>query len=177
MKIALIASLSLCLAAGAASATDTRFVADQASATDTRFVADQASVESQLCIKAATGAMSLADVAGVMGVNVDVVDRSLHCNGAPVSKFVGAYQHSESQPSASLIVEGRRLAAGHASPEARLCVIAASGDIAKLKRATRAQGLSVKSFVKYNRCNNQSVGDFVATYGDKEAASRLAKYI
>ena len=165
MKNALLAGLSLCLAAGAVSAGESRFIADQTS------------VESQLCIQAATGAMSLAEVAAVLGVNVDVVDRSLQCNGKPVSEFAGAYQHNESRPSTILTLDGHRLAAGHASPEARLCVIAASGDIARLKRATRAQGMSVKSFVKYNRCNDQSVGDFVAAFGEKDAAVKLAKYI
>lgn len=165
MKKRLLATLSLIVAAGSASATDYQFVGDQSS------------VESQLCIKAATGVMSLDDVAAVVGVNVDVVDRSVQCNGDPISRFVSQYQVVTPQPSVSLQSRGQRLDAGHANPDAKLCVIAASGDLARLKQATRAQGLSVKRFVKYNRCNDLSVTDFVGAYGNPQAATVLAKYI
>ena len=148
-----------------------------ASAKQLQFVVKDTNNESQVCLEAATGILTLKEIAEVAGVSLETLDKQIKCNGQEISKFVSKFNYKTAKENAVITDNNFELTVNHASKDAQLCAIAASGDIAKLKRVVRAQGLSVKRFTQYSSCNNQSVNDFVSQFGSDKAASYLQKYI
>ena len=146
-------------------------------ATGIEFVAEGANSEVQTCIDAASGNKSVLQIAEDKGVSVAALDRQIKCNGVAVSKFAKQFQTISKKEATLTTEKNYALNVTHANKDAQLCAIAASGDIAKLRRVTRAQGLTVKRFVKYNSCNNKSVTDFVNQYGGKKAVKELKEFI
>ena len=153
-------------------------IASQAAATDkVQFVSDNRSIESQACLDAVSGKASLTQLAEKLGVNEQVLDSQVQCNGMAISKFVRQFEKKPNQENITLTENRYALNVKHANSDAQLCAIAASGDMAKLKRVTRAQGLNVKRFVKHNTCNDQPVSEFVRQFGGEQAAIELQKHI
>lgn len=153
------------------------FFSHNATAKQLQFVTKNASNESQLCMEAATGVLSLEEIAEMSGISQKTLDKQIKCNGQDISKFASKFNDKTVKENAVVTENNFALTSGHANKDAQLCVIAASGDLAKLKRAVRAQGMSVKRFAQYSSCNQQSVNDFVRQYGSEQAASQLQKYI
>ena len=153
------------------------FAAGSSWATGVEFVAEGQNIASKVCVDAASGQKSVAQIAKAQGMSVAALDRQVKCNGVAISKFAKQYHKVSTNKNALTTENNYALKASHANRAAQLCVIAAGGDMAKLQRATRAQGLSVKRFVKYSSCNNQSVTDFVNQYGGKSAVKELKESI
>ena len=145
-----------------------------ANAVNIEFGTNYSNQESQLCLDAVTGVKSLETVAKEMGVGLSALDRNLKCNGVSVSQFVKNHKPTQSVQASTITTEDFALKAGHASGMAKLCVIAATGDIHKLYRASKMQGITAKQFIKQGQCNNLSVVDFVNKYGGQQSAKVIA---
>ncbi len=137
------------------------------------FESSKADQTSQFCINAVTGKQSLSEVAEIVGLEEASLDRNIKCNGVGINTFVNKYAPKNVLKKATVTKNNFALAAEHNSENAQLCVIAATGDIDKLERLIRSEGMNVKYFVKHQKCNSMSVVDFVNKYGSHQAASQL----
>ena len=146
-------------------------------AEEVQFVSDSMSSESQACIDVASGNVSLHQLAENLGVSKQVLDRRIQCNGMAISRFAHQFKQKSSHEKQTLTANNFALDVKHANDNAQLCAIAASGNMAKLQRLTRAQGISVKHFIKHNTCNDRSVSEFVRQFGGEQAAQELQKHI
>ena len=153
------------------------FFLQNANAKQVQFVTKYSNTESQLCLEAATGVLSLNEIAAMAGVSQKTLNKQVKCNGIEIAKFANKFKDKSDKSINIITANNFELMANNANKDAQLCVIAASGDLAKLKRVARFQGSSVKRFTQYSSCNNQSVSDFVNQYGSKKAAAQLQKYI
>jgi len=152
-------------------------VSSSAFSSDIKFVAKSVTEEAQACIDAASGKVTIADLANKMGLSIASLNREVQCNGVTISKFAKQFKAVKSSDNSFKTENNYALNVKHANKDAQLCLIAATGDMAKLKRVTRAQGTNVKRFIKHSSCNNQSVADFVSQYGGEQAALNLRKSI
>lgn len=129
--------------------------------------------ESQLCIDAATGNQTIAQIAEVLGVNEASVDRNITCNGVGISKFAKQYTKKDAQEASITTDKNFALSTKNSNANSQLCVVAASGDFDKFQRVVRSQGMNVKYVVKYHKCNGMSVVNFVNKYGNEDTANLL----
>ena len=135
------------------------------------------SFESQLCLDAATGKRTLDDIAKQLKVDTNALDRTITCNEMGIKKFAKKQAKTLSKSSYVLTAMNKELKAQHSNQDANLCVIAATGNTAKLKSMARLMGTNAKHFVKYSRCNNLPVIDFVSQYGGDQALNQLKSII
>ena len=129
--------------------------------------------ESQLCIDAATGNQTIAQIAKAIGVSEDSIDRNITCNGVGISKFAKQYTEKHITNTSITTEKNFSLSAKNSSENSQLCVVAASGDFDKFQRVVRSQGMNVKYVVKYTKCNGMSVVNFVNKYGSEQTANLL----
>ncbi|WP_286264435.1 hypothetical protein [Thalassotalea atypica] len=133
--------------------------------------------ESQYCLNAVTGNQTIAEIAELVGVAEENIDRKIACNGVGITDFVKQYK-DQPQISHEIITQNQfSLTAANGNSSGQLCVIAASGDLDKLQRVIRSQDMNMKYFIKYNNCNNLSVIDFVKKFGSEQTAVELQNYL
>ncbi|MCW8832854.1 MAG: hypothetical protein OQK09_00510 [Colwellia sp.] len=135
------------------------------------------SFESQLCLDAATGKKSLNDIAKQLNIDTSALDRTISCNDMGITKFAKKQTESLEKSSYVLTETNKELKALHSNQDATLCVIAATGNTAKLSSMARLVGTNTKHFVKYSRCNDLPVLDFVSQYGGEQALKQLKSVI
>lgn len=135
--------------------------------------ADNSSLESQLCLDAVAGNKSLDNIAKQLKINNHALDRTVLCNGIGITKFVKKYANKMNSSSYVITENKNQLKAMNANHDAKLCAIAASGDVTRLKSMSRLNNTNLKHFVKYSSCNNLSVLDFVAQFGGEQALTEL----
>lgn len=130
-------------------------------------------LESQLCLDAATGSQTLENIAQQLKIDTQALDRTILCNGIGITKFAKKYANKIDSSSYVVTETQKQFKIKNSNHDAKLCAIAASGDTARLKRASRLNNTNVKHFVKYSSCNNLSVLEFVAQFGGEQALSEL----
>ncbi len=135
------------------------------------------SAESQLCLDAISGEKSLQQIAKQLKVNTAELDRAISCNGMVISKFVKKHTTKLTEANYVLTENQNQLKVMNASKDAKLCAIAATGDVAKLKSVSRLYNMNAKDFIKHSSCNNLPVIDFVAEFGGEQATNKLKTII
>lgn len=161
-------------------ATITVFIMAMSSAAlanDNQLATNNNSFESQLCLDAATGKKSLNDIAKQLKIDTNALDRTISCNDMGITKFAKKQTETLNKSSYVLTATNKELKALHSNQDATLCVIAATGNTAKLSSMARIMGTNTKHFVKYSRCNNLPVLEFVSQYGGEQALTQLKSII
>lgn len=132
--------------------------------------------ESKLCVNAANGTQTIAEIAKQVGISEQSLDRTIKCNGVGITAFADKFSKIKASNVDTITDKNFSLTSLYANDSAELCVLAAAGDMDKLQRVIRSQGMNLKYIVRHQKCNQMSFVDFVNQYGSEKTAKELQTY-